>query len=60
MNVKRIIKFEKMENKKDNLIEKSENQSLKEQAIDEAATHGKKINHQVKDKKEHHQPRDRA
>ncbi|MGB7393375.1 MAG: hypothetical protein WA913_03175 [Pricia sp.] len=50
----------KKDNKEDNLIEKSENQSLKEQAIDEAATHGKKINHQVKDKKNHHQPRDTA
>lgn len=49
-----------MEDKKDNLIEKGENQSLKEQAIDESATHGKKINHQIQDKKEHHQPRDTA
>ena len=49
-----------MTDKKQNRIEKSENQSLKEQAIDESATHGKKINHQVKDKKEHHQPRDTA
>lgn len=49
-----------MSEKKQNKIEKSENQSLKEQAIDESATHGKKINHQVKDKKEHHQPRDTA
>ena len=48
------------ENKEDNLIEKSDKQSLKEQAIDESATHGKKINHQVKDKREQHQPRDTA
>ena len=48
------------DNKDENFIEKSENQSLKEQAIDESATHGKKINHQVKDKKNHHQPRDMA
>lgn len=32
--------------------------SKKEQAINLEATHGKKINHQVEDKKEHHQPRD--
>ncbi|HET8736426.1 MAG TPA: hypothetical protein VFM69_07495 [Pricia sp.] len=51
---------ENKENKGDNLIEKSENQSLKEQAIDESATHGERINHQVKDKKNHHQPRDKA
>jgi len=49
-----------MTDKKQNQIEKSENQSLKEQAIDESATHGKQINHQVKEKKEHHQPRDNA
>ena len=51
---------EKNKNKEDNLIEKSDKQSLKEQAIDESATHGKKINHQVKDKREQHQPRDTA
>ena len=50
----------KDENKEDNLIDKSEKQSLKEQAIDESATQGKDINHQVKDKKNHHQPRDTA
>ena len=50
----------KKKNKEDNLIEKSDNQSLKEQAIDESATQGKKINHQVKDKREKHQPRDTA
>lgn len=44
----------------DNHIEKSEKQSLKEQAIDKSATQGKDINHQVRDKKEHHQPRDTA
>ncbi|WP_303686332.1 hypothetical protein [Nonlabens dokdonensis] len=35
-----------------------EKTSKKEQAINLEATHGKEINHQVKDKKEHHQPRD--
>jgi hypothetical protein len=35
-----------------------EKTSKKEQAINLEETHGKKINHQVKDKKEHHQPRD--
>lgn len=50
----------KKNSKEDNLIEKSENQSLKEQAIDESATHGKKINHQVQDKRDQHQPRDTA
>lgn len=35
-----------------------EKTSKKEQAINLEATHGKDINHQVKDKKEHHQPRD--
>lgn len=49
-----------MEDKKDNYIEKNDKQGLKEQAIDESATHGEKINHQVKDKREHHQPRDTA
>ncbi len=51
---------DKKKNKEENLIEKSENQSLKEQAIDESATHGKKINQQVQDKREEHQPRDTA
>ncbi|SCY18368.1 hypothetical protein SAMN05192588_1555 [Nonlabens sp. Hel1_33_55] len=32
--------------------------SNKEQAINLEHTHGKEINHQVKDKREHHQPRD--
>jgi hypothetical protein len=35
-----------------------EKTSKKEQAINLEAVHGKDINHQVKDKKEHHQPRD--
>lgn len=35
-----------------------EKTSKKEQAINLEATHGKEINHQVKDKKEHTQPRD--
>ena len=32
--------------------------SKKEQAINKSATHGEKINHQVKDKREHTEPRD--
>ncbi|MGB5983129.1 MAG: hypothetical protein WBG46_13385 [Nonlabens sp.] len=35
-----------------------EKTSKKEQAINLEETHGKKINHQVKDKREHNQPRD--
>lgn len=35
-----------------------EKTSKKEQAINMEETHGKKINHQVADKREHHQPRD--
>lgn len=50
----------KKDNKEDNLIDKGEKQSLKEQAIDESATDGKKINHQVQDKRDQHQPRDTA
>lgn len=46
--------------KKDSKVEKSKNQSLEEQAIDERANHGREINHQVKQKREHHQPRDTA
>lgn len=34
--------------------------SKKEQAINLEATHGKEINHQVKDKKEQHQPSDKT
>ncbi|WP_438969268.1 hypothetical protein [Nonlabens sp.] len=37
-----------------------EKTSKKEQAINLEATHGKEINYQVKDKKEHHQPRDKT
>lgn len=37
-----------------------EQQGLEENAIDEDATHGKQINHQVKEKKNYHQPRDTA
>ncbi|MEM0517285.1 hypothetical protein [Aequorivita flava] len=44
-------------NEKD--IEK-EKQSKKEQAINKSATQGKDINHQVKERKEKHQPRDTA
>lgn len=50
----------KNNNKKDNLIDKSDNQSLKEQAVDESTTHDKKINQQVQDKRDQHQPRDTA
>lgn len=32
--------------------------SLEEQAINKEKTQGKKINHQVQDKREHHEPRD--
>ncbi|WGK64053.1 hypothetical protein [Croceiramulus getboli] len=35
-----------------------ENISKKEHAINMENAHGKDINHQVKDKKNHHQPRD--
>lgn len=51
---------DKKNNKEDNLIEKSENQNLKEKAIDESASQGEKINHQVQDKRDQHQPRDTA
>lgn len=45
---------------KKNKIEKDKKKSLKEQAIDKTATEGEKINHQVNDKRDHHQPRDTA
>jgi len=35
-----------------------EKTSKEEQAINRSATHGKKINQQVKDKREHTEPRD--
>lgn len=35
-----------------------EKTSKNEQAINQSATHGEKINHQVKDKREHNEPRD--
>jgi len=35
-----------------------EKTSKKEQSINHEATQGKKINHQVKDKREHTEPRD--
>ncbi len=38
----------------------SQKTKLEEQAINKDATQGKDINHQVKDKKNHHQPRDTA
>ena len=44
-------------NKKDDTSQK---QKLEEQAINKDATDGKKINHQVKDKRDHHHPRDTA
>lgn len=48
-----------MENKKENKIEKNK-QSIGEQAINHKETDGKKINHQVKQRQEKHQPRDNA
>ncbi len=36
----------------------TEKTSKKEQAINLRETHGREINHQVKDKREHQQPRD--
>ncbi len=38
----------------------AEKTSKKEQAINIGETQGKEINHQIKDKKEIHQPRDNA
>ncbi|MGJ8591167.1 MAG: hypothetical protein ACSHXF_01390 [Aquaticitalea sp.] len=48
--------------KNSNKIDKSEkNESaIKEQAINKKETDGRDINHQVKDKREKHQPRDNA
>ena len=45
---------------KDRKDKLSQKQELEEQAINKDATQGKEINHQVKDKKNHHQPRDTA
>lgn len=39
---------------------KKDEQSTAEQAINKKKTEGKKINHQVEDKRESHQPRDNA
>ncbi|WP_452224381.1 hypothetical protein [Lacinutrix chionoecetis] len=46
----------------DNKIPKQNNQPEKEQAINKKGSQadGKEINHQVKDKREKHQPRDNA
>lgn len=44
----------------DNKDRGAEKTSKKEQAINISESHGKKINHQIKDKKEIHQPRDNA
>ncbi|NNF19167.1 MAG: hypothetical protein HKN61_05280 [Flavobacteriaceae bacterium] len=49
-----------MSEDKENLIEQKKKQRREEQAIDESGTQGKEINHQVKDKKDYHQPRDTA
>jgi hypothetical protein len=49
-----------MDKKEKKDTENKKNQSLEEQAIDENATRGEQINQQVKDKREHHQPRDTA
>ena len=48
-----------MGNKDENKIEKNE-QSIGETAINHKETHGKKTNHQVKQREEKHQPRDNA
>tara|TARA_R100000935_G_C2833073_1_gene166335 strand:- start:473 stop:616 length:144 start_codon:yes stop_codon:yes gene_type:complete len=47
-----------MDNSEKDLEQKK--QSKKEQAINKSATQGMDINHQVKDRKEKHQPRDTA
>lgn len=39
---------------------KKHNQSLREQAINKSEVDGEDINHQVAEKREHHQPRDTA
>ena len=39
---------------------KKDNKSIKEQAINKNSTDGEKINHQVNQKQEKHQPRDNA
>lgn len=36
-----------------------EKTSKREQAINLEETHGEKINHQVQDKRQHHEPRDK-
>lgn len=48
-----------MENKNKNTKNKIE-QSISEQAINHKETDGKKINHQVEQRQEIHQPRDNA
>lgn len=45
--------------KKENLAKK-ENQKIEEKAINKTSTEAEKINHQVKQRKEKHQPRDKA
>jgi hypothetical protein len=47
-----------MDKKEHNVI--PEKQAKKEQAINKGATQGKEINHQEKQKREKHQPRDNA
>lgn len=46
-------------NKKKNQVKK-ENQALEDKAINQNASQAEKINHQVKQRKEKHQPRDKA
>ncbi len=48
--------------KNSNKIDKSEDieSAIKEQAINKRETDGRDINHQVKDKREKHQPRNNA
>lgn len=40
--------------------EKKKKQSTKEQALDESATQGEKVNPKAEDKRDHHLPRDTA
>ncbi len=50
--------MEKNSNKKD--TPEPNESAMKEQAINKKETDGRDINHQVKDKREKHQPRDNA
>lgn len=48
-----------MDNKKKKQVE-HENKPLEDKAINQNASKAEKINHQVKQRKEKHQPRDKA